>query len=65
MLHNSNLSRVYIADNDKTYCDIFVNCPIFLSSFNECVFSRQILIKVPNMTCHGNLFGGSRAHQRG
>ena len=42
VLHNSSLSTVYIPDNDKTHCDILINCPIFLSSFNQiCIFSTD------------------------
>jgi hypothetical protein len=65
VLHNNDLWRVYIADDDKTYFDIQVNWPIFCPILTKFILSWQILIKVPNMTYRGNSFDGSRAHKHG
>lgn len=54
------LWRICIAGDNNNYLRLYVECPIFLSDFNQFEISRQIFIKVPGIKFHGNLSIGSR-----
>ena len=47
----------YVAKNNETYYDLYVECPTFVPDFNQI----WIFMKVPNIKFHGNPFSESRA----
>jgi len=48
-----------VACSNKKYVHLHVKCLIFLSNFKHIWFSPQTLVKVPNITFHGNPSSGS------
>jgi len=64
-LHNNDLWRIHVADNNVTYLLLHVKCQIFVSDFNDFGNSRQILIYVSIMKHHENLSSANPADTRG